>query len=188
MLNLLDMARDPRFTFEVQLVVRSPVDFARNCAVKLARERKADWLLMVDNDQSFYNNPLEIPLIAEPQQISIVGISTVMLIDAGFSGNFQEPPVRQWDATRELFKVDWIGTGAMFVSHRVWESVAGPWFRWETGDDELLTPRLSEDQVFCKCMREKGFQTWADSKPMSHHKTVDLTQVIAMQQQQRGER
>ena len=59
--NLLQMHQDERFAVEIQLVVDTrPVDHARNCAVITAREHGADWLLMIDCDQSVWiTSPLD---------------------------------------------------------------------------------------------------------------------------------
>src|SRR4051794_38053707 len=58
--NLIGMSHDPRFTVEVETVIdKQPVDYARNYCVVMARERKADYLLMVDNDQCFEVSPLD---------------------------------------------------------------------------------------------------------------------------------
>jgi hypothetical protein len=62
--NLLQVHQDSRFEVEIQLVVDCrPVDTARNCCVITAREHHADWLLMVDCDQSFLAEwePAQLP-------------------------------------------------------------------------------------------------------------------------------
>jgi hypothetical protein len=74
--NLLTMSHDERYTVEIKPVIEcSPVDFARNVCVTMARERKADTLLMFDNDQSSEINPLDVLTIANGKDI--IGIPTM---------------------------------------------------------------------------------------------------------------
>src|ERR1700676_2134797 len=74
LMALLEMQRDPRFEVTIELALgMTPVDYARNQCVAVARNRKVDWLLMVDNDQTIPPNVLNIIAEATPQ-IDVVGL------------------------------------------------------------------------------------------------------------------
>jgi hypothetical protein len=108
--NLLQMHQDSRFEVEIQLVVDCrPVDTARNCCVITAREHHADWLLMVDCDQSFWvKSPLDV-LARSGRDKFIIGFPCAQH-EPG-KGSFWGP--EKCEPGSEFFRVSRMGTGAI---------------------------------------------------------------------------
>jgi hypothetical protein len=152
--NLIQMSHDSRFTVEIEMVIdKCPVDYARNSCVVMARERKADWLFFIDNDQSFEINPLDV--IAAAKDKSIVGFPTMQAGRDSMHPNFRT--LEQPERDGEFFTVSRIGTGAMAVHSRVWEKIPGPWFKVNQREDELRTPHAhGEDFSFCERAQSHG--------------------------------
>jgi hypothetical protein len=187
-LNLITAAKDPRFDVHVEMLMdKSPVAFARNFGVAVARKEKADWLLFVDNDQNFHygGNPLNILAAAGPDK-KIIGIAT-------FQGGWPSHPnfhvladPAQREVDREYWSVRVVGTGAMFISSDIWTKVQprGPWFGWVVDENsELAETKLdgSEDFSFCNQMRARGIKIWAHTRLIPHLKTLDVTELGARQ-------
>jgi len=178
--NLLTISHDERYTVEIKPVIEcSPVDFARNVCVTMARERKADTLLMFDNDQSSEINPLDVLTIANGKDI--IGIPTMQSSTDSFHTAPMFIPNLRRDNLRsdgEFMQVHRIGTGAMFLSHRVWEQIAGPWFKTVQADDELRSPTpQTEDFYFCDLAREHGFEIWSHNRMMFHFHTCEIAKL-----------
>jgi hypothetical protein len=178
--NLLQMHQDSRFEVEIQLVVDCrPVDTARNCCVIAAREHHADFLLMIDCDQSFWiKSPLDVLARAGSDKF-IIGFPYAQT-EPG-KGSFWGAENREPNS--EFFRVARMGTGAMFIHHTVWETIPGPWFKWcydeSTEARNVLIDSegtaLHEDYWFSKRALENNFVVWAHKDPISHWKTRDIT-------------
>ena len=116
--NLLQMHQDERFSVEVQLVIGTrPVDHARNCSVISAREHGADWLLMVDCDQSFWVQSALDLLTRAGDDKKIIAFPCAQH-EPG-TGSFWGPEEREPDS--EFFRVSHAGAGALFVHRTVWQ-------------------------------------------------------------------
>ncbi len=186
--NLITMARDTRFNVQIEMVIdKHPVDYARNCCIAMARERKQDFLLMIDNDQSFWPgyNPLDLLRIAGRKEViglpSMQGFSPEAL-DTGADPiipNFRTLE-GQHETDAEFFTVTHIGTGVIFINRRVWETVPGPWFKWcyrEGSELRETDGMLSEDFYFCDLVRRNGFKVWAHQRVIPHWKTAEVSKL-----------
>jgi hypothetical protein len=175
--SLVAMSRDSRFDVEIELALGlSPVDYARNTCVVAARAKQVDWLLMVDNDQVLpQGNPLDILAEAGPQ-VDVIGLSTGISKDAGRSFHLNAdfiPGISEGS----FMGVSKVGSGVLILRNTVWTRLTkGPWFRTLQNDDELLSPKLSEDLFFCDLARASGLKLWTHRKGCGHLKTADITQ------------
>jgi hypothetical protein len=184
-LNLLTMSQHPSFAVEIEMVCdKQPVDYARNFCVAKARERKADFLFMVDNDQCFEIDPLNI--LKAGLKKDVIGLPTMQgfspaELDAGrepIYPNFRS--MKPHEADGEFFTVSLIGTGAMFINRRVWEKIPGPWFKWCYQEDSELRETdkvFSEDFYFCDLARRNGFKVWAHNRLIQHWKTCEVARI-----------
>jgi hypothetical protein len=177
-LNLLKMAQDSRFTVEIELMIdKHPVDYARNCCVVMARERKAEWCFQIDNDQSFECDPLDV--LHAGLGKDVIGFPS-MQANGEMQGHSEPicPNFRTLDNTErdgEFFTVGRIGTGAVAISQRVWKKIPGPWFAWTAKPGELYEPEEGEDWFFCRRVQEHGFKVWAHSRIIPHWKIVETS-------------
>jgi hypothetical protein len=174
-LNLLTLAQDTRFNVQIEPVIdKCPVDYARNFCVAMARERKADWLFFIDNDQSFEINPLDV--LAGAKDKSIIGLPSMQAGRDSMYPNFRT--LEQPEKDGEFFTVSHIGTGAMFINRRVWEKIPGPWFKTNQAEDELRTPHAhGEDYAWCELAQQHGFKVWSHNRLILHWKTCEVTRL-----------
>ncbi len=174
-LNLLAMAQDARHEVGVHMVSRWPVEHARNACVVAAREAGVDWLLMVDNDQSFRDNPLDA-LKGVPDDASVLCLPYMRVEDGGGPRLTIWGKYEPWDDS--FAEIDTGDAGAMFVHRVVWDAIKGPWFEQEYDDTELHQVTLAEGHHFCKAVREEGGRIFAHRRISSrHHWTVELGEV-----------
>jgi hypothetical protein len=182
--NLIAMSADSRYTVQIEIVIdKSPVDYARNCCVAMARERDCAWLLMLDNDQASEINPLDVLHrangIDSTKTKDIIGLPTMQSSVDGFhTSNLFVPNLRRDNLRNdgEFMQVHRVGTGAIFLSNRVWQKLPGPWFKTVQAEaDELRTPtEQTEDFYFCDLAREHGFYIWSHNRMMFHLHTVEI--------------
>ena len=181
--NLIQMSHDSRFTVEIEMVIdKCPVDYARNSCVVMARERKADFLFMIDADQSMEVNALDVLNVGLSKDViglptmQNVDLEKVKTADAPIYPNFRTLARPERDG--ELFTVDRIGTGAMFINRRVWEKVRGPWFKFtQCENDELRAITMGEDFYFCELVQRHGFKIWSHTRVISHWKVSEVSRL-----------
>lgn len=180
--NLITMAQDTRFAVQVEMVMdKFPVDYARNCCVVLARERKADWLLMVDHDQSFWPEFSPLDAINNGVRKDVIGLPSMQVSLQGFeTGELFVPNIRTLERPEtdgEFFTVKQVGTGAMLLSHRVWEKIPGPWFKFGYKDGELHETNVGEDFYFCNLALQNNLKVWAHNRVIPHWKTIEVAKL-----------
>jgi hypothetical protein len=173
--NLITMSQDTRFAVQVEMVKdKHPVDYARNCCVVMARERKVDFLFMADHDQSFEVSPLDV--LHAGLGKDIVALPTMQTGPDSIFPNIRTLQHPEKDG--EFFTVEKAGTGALFLSRRVWEKIPGPWFKTVQADDELRTPHThGEDFYACELFLRHGFKVWAHSRVIPHWKTIEVAKL-----------
>lgn len=170
---LLSLQKDPRFALDVATVEDlRPVEYARNCCVASAREAGADVCVQIDNDNFPPPNFGDILHDAIGTGKAVVSLPYAGLIDnaprmlPGDSG----PRDGQFRTT------GCAGAGVLIISSEVWRVIPrGPWFRWLTEDDELLSRKLGEDYFFCGLVKRHGLTVWTHQRVAGHLKTVELT-------------
>ena len=198
---LLDLQRfellDPDPRYEVL-----PVDFAqsiyvtsnRNRLVRLARAAGAEWLLQLDDDESFEPHALRqlmdtaLGLPADivfglyantqpaPEGIEGGFIFADMIYRELANGAYENivPPVNS-----RPFRVDAAGSGVLLTRVSVFDRLAAPYFDTPTiqvlGEEEDGPREMNEDIYFCRCAREAGFALWCDPRvEAKHYKRLPL--------------
>jgi GT2 family glycosyltransferase len=164
----------------------------RNLLVEMSRDRKADWLLQVDTDESFEPTLLrQLMTSAKQCEASIMyGLYTnVQMGPRDAEGSFfvvdmifRELADGQYSnivppSDLRCFQVDAAGSGVLLTHMSVFEKLAYPWF-WL----DLILPLgktrpqvMNEDISFSRLAREAGFALWVDPKAEArHYKTVAL--------------
>jgi hypothetical protein len=183
-MTLLAASKDSRFDVVIEPAFSLvPIDYSRNRCVASAREKQAEWLLMIDNDQTLSPNMLDVLAEAGPKQHVVgwyAGTSSTSINGQSFSLNCDFIPGVCED--RDFLPVTRIGAGVMALHNSVWQKLPkGPWFKLLQEDDELRTPKLGEDFFFCNLARAAGLQIWAYRMGAGHLKTCDNT-VLALKQ------
>lgn len=177
-----------RFEMDLGLMVDvAPVEFARNNAALDSLREKADWLLMIDNDQVLPANLGQLIETAHTNaDINIVSLPTFML--RGGQNN-PRPTVNSWvqrdssghwvhrpslPAIEGFQEIGNGGAGVMLIRTRMFETLPAPWFR-VLFDPKTCAPLCGEDDFFNKRAREAGFKVHTHSGyQCGHFKTVDL--------------
>lgn len=189
-LSLITMSHDPRFALDIQLVCASPVDHARNLCISKARTADADWLISIDNDVVPHCSPLDILSEATAEQ-EIISLSYGVSMDGGNSYRLATHHTGDGTFTGNFLPVSNIGAGVLMLRSAVWTKIPrGPWFRWVTGQDELLSPEggCGEDVFFCRLAQVEGFKLWTHKRLAGHLKTADLTGIAMASEMQAAQR
>lgn len=196
---LLELQRfellDPSSTYALLPIEYSAslyVEENRNIIVDLARERGAEWVLMLDTDESFQPNLLrQLMLTAHPDDRPIVfGMySNVMRAPAQAEGAYYHVDMiyrevasgeyQTFEAPSDSlpFFVDAAGTGVMLAHISVFDRVGYPYFSLDyivpTGKTKPQV--MNEDISFCRKAREAGYKLVCDPlAEVIHYKTLAL--------------
>lgn len=177
-----------RFEMDLALMVDvTPVEFARNQSALDSLREKADWLLMIDNDQALPANLGQLIEQAHADSdINIVSLPTYMLC-RGVEN--PRPTLNSWverDSSRRgvnrlslpaapgFQEVLSGGAGIFLIRTRMFEILQAPWFK-VLFDEQTSAPLCGEDDFFNNKARRAGFKVHTHSGyQCSHFKTVDL--------------
>jgi hypothetical protein len=177
-----------RFQMDLALMVgASPVEFVRNLAARESLRSQADWLLMIDNDQSLPANLGQLIEQAHADSdINIVSLPTYML--RGGVEN-PKPTVNSWverDSSQRGVNRSSLpaapgfqeilsgGAGIFLIRTRMFEILQAPWFKVPL-NEQTCAPLCGEDDFFNNKARRAGFKVHTHSGyQCSHFKTVDL--------------
>jgi len=148
-----------------------PVDAARNKCASTMMEGGYDYILFIDQD-----------VIVPPDTIRRLTAHNCDIVGGIYR---QKMPPQNWCMfkksqdvhgadtkvpivpTGDLIEVDYIGTGCLLISRKVFQKIAFPWFKWAV---DILTPNgVSEDFWFCNNAQEVGFKIWADTSLKCGH-------------------
>jgi hypothetical protein len=158
---LVVMARDARYNVSFEWVQdAAPVEHARNLAVSKARAANVDALIMLDNDAAPTFNPLD--LVAMDGDVITTGMAFHLAHGTGIMHE---------------------NVCCCLIRSSVWRHLPkGPWFKWTTGSDELLSPQggMGEDLFFLRLAQGAGLKLATAPALASHFHTCDLTP-LAMQ-------
>ena len=143
----------------------SPVEAARNIAVRRAKDNGADILVMVDDDMDPHRGFLATALReikANPQ--AVVGspargarpechVNVSEIYDSGLPER-----VSNQDASRRtgVQKVHCIGGGLIAIGMQALELIQPPYFMTEYADDERTIATTTEDMYFTRKLSEAG--------------------------------
>jgi hypothetical protein len=179
---LIQMALDPRFQVTLRWFIDGrPIEYVRNQCVAAAREQGVDWLISLDNGIAPSCNPLDI-IATAPDAVDIIGLGAGINLNGVNRWNIEtSAKPAQIAGFQEVLRV---GTGCLMMRSKVWSAIKGPWFKWVTANDELLSPEggHGEDTHFCDLARENGFKLWTlGPAPAGHLRTCDLTELMLQQ-------
>lgn len=154
-----------------------PWDAARNKCVSSMMEGEYDYILFIDTDVIV---PPDLIKRLTHHNLDIVGLSYKQKFPPhNFCAFKKSQDVHGLDTkipivpTGELVEVDYIGTGCLLISRKVFQKMAFPWFKWTV---DVTTPNgQSEDFYFCSKAQEAGFKIWWDSAlPQAGHVVTAL--------------
>ncbi len=143
-----------------------------NNLVRDAREVGATHLLNIDSDMTFPPDALERLLKADRDIVGAAYNQRGNHLDQGaptttvkFLGENGYKAVQPGDFPTELFECGAVGLGLTLINMRVFDSLPFPWFH----TTETMEEHSTEDIVFCKEAREKGFEVWCDPTLLMGH-------------------
>jgi hypothetical protein len=166
--TLLRTVQDHRFAVDVEFIYGAHgVDRARNLAVDKARDKQADWCVMIDNDMTC-NDPLGILSEAIEQQLDVVAVSSGI---SKTEGSYQPNVDLAGDRCGNFMRVSNAGAGVLMLRSSVWQKMPkAPLFLW--------TSDCGEDVYFCRLAQAAGFKLWTHASLAGHLKTVDIAALI----------
>lgn len=134
---------------------------------------QGEWLFFVDDDQVLRRDTL-LRLLAH--NVDIVGalystkhppfIPTVFKDELEPGKLYRHAFWSALGASRGLTPCVAVGTGAMLVRRRVFETIPKPWFHWGQGE--------SDDVFFCRKAREHGFKIHVDTNAVVGHASTNV--------------
>jgi hypothetical protein len=179
---LVVLSHDERYDIEYVYPADQPVANNRNKTCKEFLESDADFLLMVDDDQWWNDNPLNyverdldvlgFPTpVCQPEQFPDKPVRWNMLFD---------PPLPEDD---DIVEIKAIGAGSLLIARRVLEhpKMRAPFMDiWDR--DGLRVS--SEDLTFCSRAQDVGFKIWGATKATCDHvKDIPLLLMYKVQNQ-----
>lgn len=160
-----------------------PHEYARNVAAQSALKSGADWLLMIDNDQTLPSDFVELIRAAHRDPaVNIVSCYTWAFYDKKILSVNQMDGVTKRATlpdSSDFQEIAWGGSGVMLIRRAVLENVPRPWFHMplDPSDGRQLG---GEDGWFCCRARDAGFKVHTHSRyPCGHLKTANLQQFVS---------
>jgi hypothetical protein len=158
---------------ELRFAVSTWRHYARNQLVEWMFELDAEWLLMIDDDQTFAPDSLAQLLSHEKDIVAALCLRRSepygpFCFSEEHEGIYRALDLREHDAV--LTRVAAVGTGMMLIRRNVFETIKKPWF--------TITPNSGEDMLFCKEARRAGFEIYCDlGCPIGHLTTTAVLPV-----------
>lgn len=132
---------------------------SRNTLVRRALERKSEWIMFLDDDQTFPPSLLDVMLSRNMPVVAALYLQRtdpflpIAYAEKDKDGNYWPLDLGACPE-HGLVTVAAAGTGGMLVRMKVFEQIEGPWF--------LHTTKQSEDLYFCDLLAEAGIQMYVD--------------------------
>lgn len=150
----------------IYFVTGSDREQGRNELVREMLANGDQWLLFLDDDQTFEEDLLERLLAHEVDVVGALYLRrdmpyTPICYDVQSSGEYTPIDLRQYGKD-ELIRVDIVGTGGMLVRRYVFESMKDPWFK---------RGKLTEDMIWCNEVRGE-FDIYCDLAVRMGHMTI----------------
>jgi len=163
------MALDKPVPFGFEFTIGMVTDQARNKIVNSAIHNGCSHILFLDSDMTF---PKDIISRLLKHDVDIVGglyvnrhSPTTVCAFKKVKGNVYKN-ISSKDFTG-LVEIDGIGTGALLIKTEIFDKLKKPYFRY--GYDKELDKMITEDMVFCKLAKEKGYKIYCDTDVRCGH-------------------
>ena len=148
------------------LVTYGPyIDMNRECLVESAKEMEPDYILFLDDDQTYPKDTPEILLNHNKQVVG--GVTPIKLTGQPMLWDYVENgEIKLWldfNGNSGLTKVDGMGMGGVMIDYSVFDKLEPPYFKIQdikkAGSD---TSYRGEDITFYKKCMDAGIDVWAD--------------------------
>jgi GT2 family glycosyltransferase len=163
-----------------------PVDFARNQIVKIFREARADYLMMLDDDMEVpenwqllltHYNRKAVSGVAFGWESSASGRREPRIMPVQYNRNAAGVYETIEISSAEPFECDAVGAACLILRHDLIESVGFPWFKFKYNDDGSIAE--GEDVGFFRTANDLGERVLIDPRVMfGHNKTSDTLDVL----------
>jgi len=174
--SFVDMAKYMGERVDFNVVVGCEISVARNSACAETIKSGYKGLCMIDSDQTFPPDALEVLIQKDKDIIGyVIRASKVECLNMG---NLVSDRPYQQNALREYpenstFEVGWIGDGFIYIKREALLRIPYPWFNLHyTKDDKGRDWRLHSDFYFSLKAKEAGVSIWACSERKIGHLTV----------------
>ena len=139
----------------------------RNTLIEMAKEYKARYLLLIDNDMYFFPGAFTKLLKADKDIISGISVYknppfTVAAYNLSEEGRYESITDWELDST---FEVDGVGGAFLLIKMDVFDKIEEPYF--SIGKRGKI--RIGNDFYFCDKAQKAGFKIWVDSSAKTGH-------------------
>lgn len=180
LISLTQPQAQERFRVGIGIIQASPIEKARNGAVKDFLQSGAQWFLSLDNDACPPLNFLDFisAAIRDGKTLAVPQFHSNNLPNVA-----RHRPVRVWKAvagaqeTGGWVELEAAGGHCVLAHRKVFQNVQPPWFATEFSADgtELV---CSEDFYFFKKARAAGFALTGNTQfTVGHSKSVDISRL-----------
>lgn len=181
--RLLMKLKAPKgYELVVHFSYRQPVDANRNSIVKtMLKNKKAEWLLMIDNDIVPPDNILDMINSGKKIVSAIVmgmtdGVPHPLAMKKRKNGLYSMVNLMEYYKEKRkngLIEVDGAGTGCLLIHRSVLEKMKTNWFRFQYTKEGLI--KYSEDYSFSQKAKKLGYKIYVNTNFMcEHYKKIGL--------------
>ena len=159
---------EKRYNLTLGYTAGYPASSTRNKIVKSFLESKADFLVMLDDDQAPTCNVLDYI----PHDLDVIGFPypSLRINEADLIPWYPAPP-----SDAGLTEVEYVGGGCVIIARRVLEAIPKPFVDVFDADGIFSE---GEDLSFCRRVREAGFSIHCVmDHPLLHIKPAEMLRV-----------
>ena len=177
---IMCMTRDPRCSVDVRFQSERPYEHSLNLLARQAADGEYDFWLTFDDDQCPITNPLDLvelnlDVVSCPAPIWMPDKSPHYPVVWNAFDDLGGENYRAHQPMSGLQEVGIVGSGALLITRRVFESLERPFLiDWDAAGRKLAGP----DIAFCRRAREAGFKIWCHyDYPCRHYVVTDIAEV-----------
>lgn len=155
-INLLFYSQKRNLHF-VPSIGTTVIHDARNHIVSEAYNTEFDGIFFIDADMTFPGSILETMIENDKDICGVLYLNHASGKQNVFEYSAQLDEFQKITLmpNQGLVQVGAVGSGILYVKHKVFEAIGSPWFFYESG--------IGEDVNFCKVARSYGFKIYVDT-------------------------
>jgi cellulose synthase/poly-beta-1,6-N-acetylglucosamine synthase-like glycosyltransferase len=154
------------FKVSIYTGTQALIDRARETLARLALQDGADYLLIIDADQTYPPDMVKrLAAHMDDQHQVVSGVTAWKGTTMPMVFKPSEQKVIEIDMdfqiNRGLVKAYWVGGGGILVAREVFEKIGEPYFMREW--DQRREVEVGEDVAFMRRLKAKGIDVWCDT-------------------------
>ena len=163
------------------IAVQCPyIDIARDILVKQALDKKSDYIMFLDDDQTYPPNTPEILMKhIDDGKLIVGGVTPIRCSGKPMIWDYKEElgkPVAMWDTAEgmtDVKKASGMGMGGVMIDLSVFQTLSPPYFKISGDSREYM--RYGEDIIFYLKCKDVGIDVWCDTNLRYGH--LDIREI-----------